>query len=48
MSLWFRVEISPLASFIGGPAPQEILKYTENFSPIYQWVWFDFRETVSV
>lgn len=46
LSLWSRAEISPIASFMGGVAAQEIVKYTGKYIPIYQWIWFDFSETV--
>ena len=31
---------------MGGIAAQEIVKYTGKYIPIYQWIWFDFSETV--
>lgn len=46
MSLWVRAEISPLSSFLGGVSAQEILKFTGKYSPIHQWIWFDFSEIV--
>ena len=46
ISLWARSEISPIASFLGGISAQEIVKYTGKYRPIYQWIWFDFSETV--
>jgi len=46
MSLWARAEISPLYSFLGEVSAQEILKFTGKYSPIHQWIWFDFSEIV--
>lgn len=46
LSLWARAEISPLSSFLGGIAAQEIVKYTGKYIPIHQWIWFDFSEIV--
>ena len=46
LSLWARAEISPITSFLGGISAQEIIKYTGKYKPIYQWIWFDFSETV--
>lgn len=44
VSKWSRCQISPICSFIGGIASQEILKYFGKFTPINQWIWFDFFE----
>ena len=46
LSLWARSEVSPISSFLGGISAQEIVKYTGKYVPIYQWLWFDFSETV--
>ena len=41
-----RAEISPIYSFIGGIIAQEIVKYKGKYSPIDQWIWFDFYNSV--
>lgn len=41
-----KCEISPLCSFLGGIASQEIIKATGKYIPINQWLWFDFFESV--
>lgn len=46
MSLWSKSEISSLSSFLGGVSGQEILKFTGKYSPVHQWIWFDFFENV--
>ena len=43
ISNWARSEISPVCAFLGGIVAQEIGKYT----PIDQWLYFDFFETVA-
>lgn len=43
---WSKSEISPLCSFFGGIAAQEIIKITGKYIPINQWIWFDFFESV--
>lgn len=43
---WSKAEIIPLCSFMGGIIAQEIVKYTGKYTPIEQWIWFDFYDTV--
>ena len=43
LSLWSRVQISPIASFLGGIIAQEIIKYTGKFLPLSQWLWCNFN-----
>ena len=43
---WSRAQISPVCAFLGGVVAQEIVKYTGKFTPIDQWLLFDFFETV--
>ena len=45
---WSKAEISPVCSIIGGILAQEVIKFTGKFTPIEQWMWFDFFETVSL
>ena len=42
---WFKCQISPTCSFLGGIVSQEIIKATGKYIPINQWLWFDFFET---
>jgi ubiquitin-activating enzyme E1 len=44
---WARSEISPMCAFLGGVVAQEVVKYTGKYTPISQWLWFDFFETVA-
>ena len=44
---WSKSEISPVCAFLGGVVAQEIVKYTGKYTPISQWLWFDFFETVA-
>ena len=44
---WSRSEISPVCAFLGGVVSQEIVKYTGKYTPINQWLLFDFFETVA-
>ena len=46
LSLWSRIEISPIASFLGGVIGQEIIKYTGKFLPFKQWCWCNFNYLV--
>ena len=39
-----KSEISPICSFLGGIAAQEIIKFTGKFTLINQWFWFEFFE----
>ena len=43
---WSKAEISPICTFLGGIASQEALKITGKYTPIYQWLRFDFFETI--
>ena len=43
---WSKSEINPICSFLGGIASQEALKITGKYIPIYQWLRFDFFETI--
>ena len=45
---WSRAEISPLCSIMGGILSQEVIKYTGKYTPINQWMWFEFFETISL
>jgi ubiquitin-activating enzyme E1 len=44
---WSKSEISPVCAFLGGVVAQEVVKYTGKYTPISQWLWFDFFETVA-
>lgn len=44
---WSSCEITPITSFMGGIMAQEIVKFTGKYSPIDQWLWFDFLEAVN-
>jgi len=44
---WARAEISPVCAFLGGVVAQEIVKFTGKYTPINQWLLFDFFETVA-
>ena len=44
---WSRSEISPVCAFLGGVVAQEIVKFTGKYTPINQWLIFDFFETVA-
>lgn len=43
---WSKSELNPLCNFLGGIASQEAVKFTGKYSPIYQWLRFDFFETI--
>jgi len=43
---WSACEICPITSFMGGIVAQEVVKFTGKFTPISQWLWFDFFEAV--
>jgi ubiquitin-activating enzyme E1 len=43
---WSKCEISPICSFLGGIASQELVKITGKYIPIEQWLWFDFFESI--
>ena len=44
---WAKAEISPVCAFLGGVVSQEIVKFTGKYTPINQWLLFDFFETVA-
>lgn len=44
---WAKAEICPICSFLGGIIAQEAIKKTGKFTPIEQWMWFDFFEIIS-
>ena len=39
-----RAQIAPVCAFLGGVVAQEIVKFTGKYTPIDQWLWFDFFE----
>ena len=43
---WAKSEINPICSFLGGIVAQEIVKFTGKYTPINQWFWFEFSETI--
>ncbi len=45
---WSKAQISPICSIMGGIVAQESIKYTGKYTPINQWIWFDFFESVSL
>jgi ubiquitin-activating enzyme E1 len=47
LASWSRSHIVPVTSFLGGVVAQEIVKFTGKYSPINQWLWFDFYECVA-
>ena len=47
ISNWARSEISPVCAFLGGIVAQDIVKFTGKYTPINQWLYFDFFETVA-
>lgn len=44
---WSKAEINPICSFLGGIVSQEAVKITGKYMPIYQWLRFDFFETIN-
>ena len=44
---WARAQVVPVNAFLGGVVAQEIVKFTGKYTPINQWLWFDFFETTS-
>ena len=44
LAAWSRSHIVPVTSFLGGVVAQEIVKFTGKYSPINQWLKFDFFE----
>ena len=47
LTKWAKSEISPFCSFIGGIISQEIVKFTGKYTPIFQFEWFDFYNSIS-
>jgi len=43
---WSKSEINPICTFLGGIVAQEAIKITGKYEPIYQWLRFDFFETI--
>ena len=43
---WSCSELNPICCFLGGIAAQEVIKITGKYTPIHQWLRFDFFETV--
>lgn len=43
---WSKSELNPICSFLGGIVSQEAIKITGKYDPIYQWLTFDFFETI--
>ena len=43
---WAKSEINPICNFLGGIVSQEAIKITGKYSPIYQWLRFEFFETI--
>ena len=43
---WCKSEINPICAFLGGIVSQEALKIKGKYTPIYQWLRFDFFETI--
>jgi ubiquitin-activating enzyme E1 len=43
---WCKSQINPICAFLGGIVSQEAIKITGKYTPIYQWLRFDFFETV--
>ncbi len=46
MAKWSKSQIAPICSFLGGIASLEMIKFSGKFTPIFQWFWFDFFDTV--
>ena len=46
MIRWSAANICPITAFFGGLVCQEIIKSTGQFTPINQWLFFDFFEAV--
>ena len=43
---WSKAHICPIVAYFGGIVTQEIIKSTGQFTPINQWLFFDFFESV--
>ena len=46
LAKWSKAELSPICNFIGGIMAQEAIKYTGKYTPLDQWAWFDFYDTI--
>ena len=44
---WAKAELPPVTAFLGGVVAQEIVKFTGKYTPLDQWLWFDFFETAA-
>ncbi len=44
IALYAKSQIVPITAFLGGVVAQEIVKFTGKYTPIDQWLWFDFFE----
>lgn len=42
LSIWSRLNLAPICSFLGGIVAQEIIKFTGKFTPFNQWFYCDF------
>ena len=47
VAMWASAQVVPVTAFLGGVVAQEIVKFTGKYTPINQWLWFDFFETVA-
>ena len=43
---WSKSELNPICSFLGGIISQEAIKVTGKYTPINQWLRFDFFEAI--
>ena len=43
---WCKSEINPICTFLGGIVSQEAIKVTGKYTPVQQWLRFDFFETI--
>ena len=43
---WCKSEINPICTFLGGIVAQEAIKVTGKYTPIHQWLRFDFFESI--
>ncbi len=42
LSVWSKLNLAPICSYLGGIVAQEIIKITGKFTPFNQWYYFDF------
>lgn len=42
VALYAETQISPVSSFFGGIVAQEVVKLTGKFTPINQWLHYEF------